>query len=405
MRMPQMVTSLCPPQMFLLAMLVVPTLPAWASEEAADARIARVEAGLSPPVVAKGQPVQKMGLHERMAFHKVPAVSIALIDGGRVQWARAYGVVSAAGEPNRAATVDTLFQAASVSKPVSAMGVLQLVQQGKLSLDAPANDQLHAWKIPDNDYTRAKPVTLRMLLNHSAGTTVHGYFGYPQGQALPNLLQVMDGSPPADSDPVRVDVQPGSQWRYSGGGFSVVQLMAQEASALPFGEYMQQAVLRPLGMTQSTFDVALSPSQRVRAATGHTVDGQPVPGGWRRYPESAAAGLWTTPTDLAQVVLEVQRAADGAAGKVLSHDSAERMLTRGLGEYGLGLYVEDLGDRTSFAHSGGTHGYRAQIYGYTHSGQGVVILTNSDNGAALIAEILVSISAEYGWPEFKVAEK
>lgn len=405
MRMPQMVTSLCPPQMFLLAMLVVPTLPAWASEEAADARIARVEAGLSPPVVAKGQPVQKMGLHERMAFHKVPAVSIALIDGGRVQWARAYGVVSAAGEPNRAATVDTLFQAASVSKPVSAMGVLQLVQQGKLSLDAPANDQLHAWKIPDNDYTRARPVSLRMLLNHSAGTTVHGYFGYPQAQALPNLLQVLDGSPPADSDPVRVDVQPGSQWRYSGGGFSVAQLMAQEASALPFGEYMQQAVLRPLGMTQSTFDVALSPSQRVRAATGHTADGQPVPGGWRRYPESAAAGLWTTPTDLAQIVLEVQRAADGAAGKVLSHGSAERMLTRGLGEYGLGLYVEDLGDRTSFAHSGGTHGYRAQIYGYTHSGQGVVILTNSDNGAALIAEILVSISAEYGWPEFKVTEK
>lgn len=405
MRMPQMVTSLCPSQMFLLAMLVVPTLPAWASEEAVDARIARVEAGLSPPVVAKGLSVQKMDLRERMAFHKVPAVSIALIDGGRVQWARAYGIVGAAGEPDRAATVDTLFQAASVSKPVSAMGALQLVQQGKLSLDALANEQLHAWKIPDNAYTRARPVTLRMLLNHSAGTTVHGYFGYPQGQALPNLLQVLDGSPPADSEPVRVDVQPGSQWRYSGGGFSVVQLMAQEASALPFGEYMQQAVLRPLGMTQSTFDVELSPSQRVRAATGHAADGQPVPGGWRRYPESAAAGLWTTPTDLAQIVLEVQRAADGAAGKVLSHDSAERMLTRGLGEYGLGLYVEDLGDRTSFAHSGGTNGYRAQIYGYTHSGQGVVILTNSDNGAALIAEILVSISAEYGWPEFKVTEK
>lgn len=370
-----------------------------------DARIARVESGLSLPVVIKGSGGGKMDLRERMAFHKVPAVSIALIENGRVEWARAYGMVSADGEPPRPATVDTLFQAASVSKPVSALGAMQLVQQGTLSLDAPANDQLKGWKIPDNAFTRATPPTLRMLLNHSAGTTVHGYFGYPQGQTLPTFLQVLDGIPPADSDPVRVDVQPGTLWRYSGGGFSVVQLMVTEASGQSFGQYMQRAVLVPLGMTHSTYDVDLSSRQRALAATGFSAEGTPVAGGWRRYPESAAAGLWTTPTDLAQVVLEVQRAADGAAGKVLTHDSAQQMLTRGLGEYGLGLYVEDLGGRTSFAHSGGTNGFRAQIYGYTHSGQGVAILTNSDNGAALISEILASISAEYDWPEFKVIEK
>lgn len=346
-----------------------------------------------------------MTLRERMAFHKVPAVSIALIDHGRVQWARAYGVTSAGGESPTPATTDTLFQAASVSKTVTAVGALRLVQRGKLSLDAPANDQLTAWKIPDNDFTRAKPVSLRMLLNHSAGMTVHGYYGYAQGRALPTLVEMLDGTAPANSAPVRVDVLPGSLWRYSGGGYGVVQLLATEAAGQPFDRYMQQSVLAPLGMTHSTFAVALSPSQQANAATGHSAGGQSVPGRWQRYPESAAAGLWTTPTDLAQVVLEVQRAADGTAGTLLSHDIAQTMLTRGLGEYGLGLYVEDLGDRTSFSHSGGTTGFRAQLYGYTHSGQGAVIMTNSDNGAALIGEILASISAEYGWPEFKVIEK
>nr|WP_279158790.1 serine hydrolase [Pseudomonas corrugata] len=389
----------------VICLCSTPALAGDAAESLQKDRIARVESGLSTPVVIRGAGGGKMDLRERMAFHKVPAVSIALIENGRVEWARAYGTVSADGEPPRPATVDTLFQAASVSKPVSALGAMQLVQQGALSLDAPANDQLHAWKIPDNAFTRATPPTLRMLLNHNAGTTVHGYFGYPQGTALPSLLQVLDGAPPADSDPVRVDVQPGTLWRYSGGGFSVVQLMVTEATGQSFGQYMQRAVLDPLGMTHSTFDVDLSPRQRALAATGFSAEGTPVAGGWRRYPESAAAGLWTTPTDLAQVVLEVQRAADGAAGKVLTHASAQPMLTRGLGEYGLGLYVEDLGGRTSFAHSGGTNGFRAQIYGYTHSGQGVAILTNSDNGAALISEILASISAEYGWPEFKVIEK
>lgn len=388
-----------------LALCIGPAVSAKEASRTSEARVARVEAGLSTPVRVKGAAGGKFDLRERMAFHNVPAVSIALIDQGRVQWTRAYGVTSAEGENASPVTPDTLFQAASVSKAVSAVGALELVQQARLSLDAPANDQLTAWKIPDNDFTRAKPVSLRMLLNHSAGMTIHGYDGYAQGQPLPTLVQILDGTTPANSDPVRVDVLPGSLWRYSGGGYGVVQLLMAEAAGQPFDRYMQQSVLAPLGMKHSTFAVALPPNEDTKAASGHTPDGHAVPGRWHRYPESAAAGLWTTPSDLAQVVLEVQRAADGSAGVLLSHDTAQMMLTRGLGEYGLGLYVEDLGDRTSFSHSGGTTGFRSQLYGYTHSGQGAVIMTNSDNGAALIGEILASISAEYGWPEFKVIEK
>lgn len=370
---------------------------------ALQARITRIEQGLSTRVAVKGSPDRKMALAERMAFHQVPAVSIALINEGRIEWTRAYGVADIASQ--QPATTKTLFQAASISKSITALGALRLVEQGRLSLDEDANSQLASWKIPQNELSRGKAVTLRMLLNHSAGTTVHGYKGYSQGQALPTLVQVLDGTAPANSDPVRVDLVPGSTWRYSGGGYSVVQLMMTEASGQPFDRYMKTTVLDRLGMTQSTFATSLPPGLRKRTATAYDGNGKAIAGQWHVYPESAAAGLWTTPGDLARVVLEVQRAEAGKSTRLLSRSMASTMLTRGLGEYGLGFFVEDLGDRISFGHSGGTEGFRAQLYGYTRSGQGAVVMTNSDNGTALIDEILSSISAEYGWPEFHVIEK
>jgi CubicO group peptidase (beta-lactamase class C family) len=367
-----------------------------------QARIVRVECGLSTPVVVKGAPEQKMSLTERMTFYQVPAVSIAVINNGRIDWARAYGEADI--DSHRRATVKTLFQAGSISKSLTAIGALRLVEQGKLSLDEDANRQLASWKIPQNDYTRSTAVTLRMLLNHSGGMTVHGYTGYAQGQPVPTLLQVLDGVAPANSEPVRVDVAPGSTWRYSGGGYEIVQLMVTEASRQPFDRYMKTAVLDPLGMTESTF-APLGAVQRNLTATGYYSDGRAIAGQWHVYPESAAAGLWSTPTDLASVVLRVQQAEAGKSNKILSRKMASSMLTRGLGQYGLGFFVDKVGDRTSFGHSGGTEGYRSQLYGYTRFGQGVVIMTNSDNGAALIDEILGSVAVEYGWPEFRVVEK
>ncbi|WP_084445864.1 serine hydrolase domain-containing protein [Sphingomonas sp. TDK1] len=370
---------------------------------AVQARIGRVEQGLSAPVVIKGAPDQKMALAERMAFYQVPAVSIALINNGRIEWARAYGMADIASQ--RPATTKTLFQAGSISKAITAIGALRLVEQGKLSLDEEANRQLIAWKIPQNDLARQKAITLRMLLNHSAGLTVHGFMGYAQGQALPTLVQVLDGVPPANSDPVRVDLVPGSAWRYSGGGYTVVQVMMSEASGQPFDRYMQAAVLDRMGMSESSFAVPLPDTRRDLAATAYVGAGTAIAGRWHNYPESAAAGLWTTPSDLARVVLEVQKAEAGKSDAVLSRAMTTTMLTRGLGEYGLGFFVETLGDRTSFSHSGGTMGFRSQLYGYTRAGQGAIVMTNSDTGAALIAEILSSIAAEYGWPDFKVVEK
>lgn len=374
-----------------------------AAAAALQARITNVEQGLSTRIVVKGSANQKMNLIDRMAYHQVPAVSIALINQGRVEWARAYGMADIASQ--KSATTTTLFQAGSVSKALSAMGALRLVEQGKLSLDGDVNRQLVSWKIPQNKFTRDTAISLRMLLNHSAGATVHGFMGYPREQTLPTLVEVLNGVPPAQSEPVRVDLMPGTTWRYSGGGYSIIQLMITEAGRQPFDQFMKAEVLDPLEMNQSTFATSLPLNWRKLAATAYDAEGKAVAAGWRIYPESAAAGLWSTPSDLAKVILEVQKTIDGQSSKVLSSNMASLMLKRGLGEYGLGFFVEDLGDRTSFSHSGGTEGYRAQLYGYTHSGQGVVIMTNSQNSAALIDEILCSIAAEYGWPEYQVSEK
>ncbi len=368
-----------------------------------QARIARVEQTLLTPVVVKDAPIQAMRLSERMAFHKVPAVSIAVINNGRVEWARAYGELDTG--KHTPAQAGSLFQAGSISKSVSAMAALRLVEQGKLSLDVDANTQLHGWQVPANQFTRQSPVTLRRLLNHSAGMTVHGFHGYAPDKPVPSLLQVLEGQAPANSDPVRVESTPGSIWKYSGGGYSVAQLMMIEAGKQPFPELLQALVLDPLEMHDSTFALTLPPAWQTRAATAYHSDGVAVVGNWHLYPESAAAALWTTPADLARFVIDIQRAQNGTSGKVLSSAMTSTMLRPELGDYGLGLFINKVGEGIRFGHSGGTDGFRAQVYGYTHTGQGVVVMTNSDNGGSLIDEIVASVATVYGWPDLKPVEK
>lgn len=387
------------------AMASAPAVAVTVQDIAPDvqARIAQVEQSLTTPIAIKGIPIQRMRLQERMAFHHVPAVSIAVINNGRLEWARAYGVLDT--RQRLPATAASLFQAGSVSKPISAMAALRLVEQGKLLLDTDANTQLHSWQIPSNEFTRQSPVTLRKLLNHSAGMTVHGFYGYARGEQVPSLLQVLDGAPPANSAPVRVTTTPGSEWKYSGGGYSVVQLMMIEAAKQPFPALLQALVLDPLEMHDSTFALTLPPAWQTRAATAYHGDGEAVAGNWHVYPESAAAALWTTPTDLAKVVVDIQHSQGLSSGKVLSNATTTTMLQPILGDYGLGLFIDKAGDGIRFGHSGGTDGFRTQVYGYTGTGQGVVVMTNSDNGAGLIDEILASVAAVYDWPDLKPIEK
>jgi CubicO group peptidase (beta-lactamase class C family) len=376
-----------------VALLAAP-IPLSAQPVADSAGMMRTVGALRPAVDVEGRPVQRGSLAERMAHHRVPGVSIAVVDGGRIVWAGGFGVREAGGADS--VTASTLFQAASVSKVIAATATLRLADQGRLDLDADVNRYLTSWKVPENRFTAREKVTLRRILSHSAGLTVHGFRGYPPGDAGPTLLQVLEGRAPALRVPVRVDTVPGSITRYSGGGTTVQQLVLTEVAGQAFPSLMRHLVFLPLGMWHSTFERPLPPGVEARVAFGHDAEGRTVFGSLG--PEMAAGGLWTTPTDLVRWAMAIDEALDGAPGGILSREMAAQMLTRQSDGYGLGPELEGEGRTLRFGHGGSNPGYRAQLTYFPHTGQGVAILVNGDNGDPLIDEIQRTVAAEYRWP-------
>jgi CubicO group peptidase (beta-lactamase class C family) len=360
-----------------------------------ETQIKRVEQGLLPAVLIKGDPA--LSLPERMKFYKVPGLSIAVIKDFKIDWARAYGVKDlGTSEP---VTTDTLFQAGSISKSVNAMVTMKKVEQGRISLDENINNKLISWKLPDNEFTSKKKVTLRNLLSHTAGTTVHGFPGYAVNEKVPSLPQVLDGVTPANTAPVRVDFEPGSQYRYSGGGITIAQLAIMDIEKKPYPEIARETVLAPLSMTNSTYSQPLPDEWRKKAATGYRQNGREVEGKIHVYPEMAAAGLWTTPTDLAKFAIEMQLSLAGRSNKILTKESVETMTTSVLEDAGLGFFVEKHGNAVYFGHNGSDEGFRAQMTLSRDKGFGVVVMANSDSGQ-ILQEVMRSVAREYGWDEF-----
>lgn len=376
-----------------LVAVVTATVCAPAQMDTDEAQIVKVENGLMAPVVIAGQKPQQMTLRSRMEHYHVPAVSIAFFDASGIRWARAYG-----------ATTKTLFQAGSISKAVSAVAIMRLVQDGRLKLDENVNDELIGWKLPENALTAKQPVTLRELLSHTAGTTVHGFYGYERGAQVPTLVEVLDGTPPANSPPIRADLQPGAQFRYSGGGYVIAEQLALDATHEPFATYVRQSVLEPLGMTDSTFEQPLPQGLWSHAAIATDSKGLPYPGDWHVYPEQTAAGLWTTPSDLAKFAIGVQRAIDGNPDAILSKARALEMLTPVKDDFGLGFQLTGRSGAATFGHGGANAGFQA-LFVMHRGGQGVAIMTDSDNGIYLIREILASVGAAYGWTDYVPKQK
>lgn len=361
-------------------------------------RIARIEHGLLPPVLVKGESPPSLNLVDRMSFYKVPGVSIAVIDHGRIDWVRGYGFADVAAQ--RPVTAVTRFQAASISKSVAAAAALHFVEGGKIDLDRNVNDYLKSWKVPDNDFTREHKVTLRRILSHSAGLTVHGFPGYVSGTALPTLVQVLNGDKPANTPPIRVDIVPGTLWRYSGGGYTVMQEMLIDILGRLFPETMQKTVLSKFAMKSSAYSQPLRSDWVPLAATGYQPDGKPVEGRYHTYPELAAAGLWTTPGDLARFAIGIQNAVTGKSHKLISRGMAEQMLTRQIENDGLGLFLNGQGQTLRFSHGGSNAGFQCLLVAYAQTGQGAAIMTNSDRGADLIPEIMLAIAHEYAWKDY-----
>ncbi len=368
-----------------------------------DASIARIESGLLPPVAMSGAPTIGWTLSERMNHYRTPGVSVAVVRGARIAWRKGYGVL----EAGRPAPVDskTLFQAASISKPVAAAAALAEVERRTFALDEDVNRNLKSWRVPPHAFDPTATITLRRLLSNSAGLTVHGFRGYATGEPVPSLVEILDGVKPANSAPIRVDVCPGTVWRYSGGGYTVLQQLMIDATGTEFAALVRSRVLQPIGMRRSTYEQPLPEALRASAARGHRDDGTVVKGLWHTYPEMAAAGLWITPTELAQFAIELREAAAGRSGKVLSRSMAETMLTVQKGEWGLGVKIEGAGRSSRFSHGGANEGYRSFFVMYRDSGDGAVIMTNGDLGDRLFLELLRAIATEYDWPDFRQQRK
>ena len=372
------------------------------NEQAEAVRIARLENDLRP-IDERGEDISpRHSITERMKTLGVPGLSVTVFDGGKIIWSRGYGVRDrAAGDP---VNERTLFQAASISKPVTSTALFRMIEEGRLALDEDVNLRLRSWKLPDSEFTKIEKVTPRRIVSHMAGLTVHGFAGYVAGGPLPTVPQILDGLPPANSPPVRVTAPPGARESYSGGGFTVLQLLMQDVTGRPFSDLLDDLVLLPLNMTRSTFAQPLPRQLADAAATGYQADGTPVSGRFHIYPELAAAGLWTTPSDLAGFMLAIGRSFRGEAGSFLRQDTATLMLTKIPDAGGLGFGISGEGRARRYRHNGGNAGFTCYAVAFTDTGRGVVLMTNADGGDRLMREFARAISREYGWPYLWVRE-
>lgn len=350
--------------------------------------------------VGPTEPALQVTLAQMMSVYHEPGLSVAVIERGQIVWADGFGVTAAKGRTP--VTPHTLFQAASISKPVTAAGALWLVQQGKVGLDSDVNRALTGWRVPDNSFTAEHKVTLRRLLSHNAGVNVPGFDGYGRDQPLPTSEQSLDGRPPANNPPVRVTREPGIACDYSGGGFAIVGQMIKDVSGQSFEDFMREHVLLPAGMIESTFQQDLPPALAARAATGTDRDGKSLPGQWRLFPEMAPDGLWTTPSDLAEFALEIARSATDSANHILSPTTVREMLTVQCrddpsGGTGLGFALGYQNHPDIFFHNGSNAGFQAVLLMDPDARWGYAAMGNSDNFQSVNRTVLQTLSTRYGW--------
>ena len=329
-------------------------------------------------------------LEEAMAALNIPSVSLALIDGDRIAFAQAYGASS---------TPETIYQAASLSKFVAAVGAMRLVEVKRLDLDADVNASLTTWKVPQNGFDKGHPVTLRGLLSMTAGIGVPGFLGYAIGDEVPNLTQILYGVPPANSPPITVIAEPGSVYRYSGGSYEVAEALMVDTMGTSFPDLMKEVVLDPAGMSRSSFATALSADLDREAMHGHLADGSEIPGGYHLFPEHAAAGLWSTPTDLANLLILIGRAWRGESQLFLAPQTVREMLTpQNGGPYGLGAAIGKADGVLTVMKRGQNAGFQSYLILLPAEGKGMVVMTNGDNGS-ILAEALIHRAAQlFDWP-------
>ena len=367
-----------------------------------EQRARGVERNLAPMYFLQGRAAPRATLPQRMADLHVPGATIAAIHDGRVDWARGYGVAAIGGPP---VTPETLFAAESMSKPVTALAVLKLYEQRRIDLDRNVNDYLKRWKLPESQLPGPKTVTVRQLLTHTSGIGTHNGEIYDPSKPFPTLLDDLDGVPPSRTAAVRIETTPGLKFHYANGGYEVLQLLIEDVTGESFASYVTQAVLRPAGMSKSSYDVPFSDQLSTEAATAYLGDHAIPP---RKYYNSnpAAGGLWSTATDMAKLLIELQQEYDGKSSRILKQSTIRQMLTPGPQMMpgmlqGLGIIVGGK-PGARFMEHGGSGIFHGEMAAYFQSSRdGLVIMANGSNAGVLVEEVLRSASTVYGWPDFR----
>jgi len=342
-------------------------------------------------------PLDDADVEALMKKHNVPGVSVAVIKDFKIEWAKGYGVADV--ETNTPVTTDTMFQAASISKTIAAMASMKAIQNGTFQLDQDINTILKSWKLPGGEFTKDRPVTPRSLMSHTSGTgDGFGFPGYAPNAPLPTLAQILDGQPPSNVRQVRLERPPLTGFKYSGGAVTIEELALQEAVGRPFVQIGRDFVLNPIGMTNSTFEQPLPAGREKQAARAHNRTGSRMGDPWHVYPEHAAAGLWTTPTDLAKFLIEVQKTLQGQSTRVLTRASMLEMVTPvGVGPFAVGFQIAKSGEGWYFGHGGSNWGFQCDMIAHRLKGYGLAVMTNADNGGALAQELRAKIQELYKW--------
>lgn len=364
-------------------------------------RIIAVENNLteSRELIFEDSIIQKYNIVDRMKFYKVPSVSVALINEGKIEWVKSYGYADVEGK--RKADAYTLYQVASITKSVNSLGIMRLAQDGKLSLSADIRNYLKTWQFPDNEFSKGKTITLMNLLSHTAGLSVHGFIGYSTIDTIPTINQILNGERPSNNEAVKPIYPPGEHFEYSGGGSTVIRKILDDNISTNYDSLMQALVLKPLKMTNSTFSQPLSAYYK-NSAYGYDENMQLLKGNYYIYPEQTAGGLWSTASDIAKFILCIQNELKGDHPLLIDKHLAEEMLTPVLNNYALGFGIVEKGGEKYFWHEGESYGFNSVYYGSFTTGKGVVILTNAypDNGKPFISELLHSAAMVYEWKDF-----
>jgi len=342
-------------------------------------------------------PLAAADVEPLLAQYHVPGVSVAVIKDFAIEWAKGYGVADA--ETKAPVTTDTMFQAASISKTIAAMASMKAIQDGRFKLDQDINTILKSWKLPGGEFTKNQPVTPRSLMSHTSGTgDGFGFPGYAVGAPMPTVVQILDGLPPSNRPKVRLERPPLTGYKYSGGAVMIEQLALSDAVGKPFVEIARDWILKPIDMTNSTYEQPLPASREKQAARAHDRNGARMGDPWHVYPELAAAGLWTTSTDLAKFLIEVQKSLAGKSNRVLSQASMQEMVTPvGVGPFAVGFTIAKQGEGWYFSHGGSNWGFQCNMIAHRTKGYGLVMMTNSDSGPAVMRELQTRIEQAYKW--------